>query len=309
LQFTFFEKWLTYIQVNSILKNLLKKGIVKGSSELLSNTEMKELENLILKNKDKHLKQGEVSHNVIGIDKRIDELLEKILTNLEVQNTLLEVLGENYLIRQIFARYNEPGDKGLALHQDFSGEAGLMVLVNNQPDGSTVFFPGSQLIPTEKHTAQKVSWNSLKLMNIAKHFLIPARGNAGNYYYFLHRTWHGRIPGKSNNTNISLFFDTFPVSAKSKDFLYESEYNSKINWELVTQPTLKKMISRQNYYSAVEIFEKSSNATHSLSMKANKYDQIFKNKFYFIYIVLKIVFLEILFFPIGIKRLFKKLIN
>ncbi len=67
-----------------LLKNLLKKGIVKGSSELLSNTEMKELENLILKNKDKHLKQGEVSHNVIGIDKRIDELLEKMNHSIEL---------------------------------------------------------------------------------------------------------------------------------------------------------------------------------------------------------------------------------
>ncbi len=291
--------------MTSIIKNLLKKGIVKGESKLLSNEEVKELENLILKSKDKHRKKGEVSQNIIGIDKKIDELLEKILINPEVQNTLVKVMGNNFLIRQIFARYNEPGDQGLALHQDSPGEAGLMVLINNQPDGSTVFFPGSQLIPSEKHLAHKSSWCSLKLMKIAKHFLMPAVGNAGDYYYFLHRTWHGRKPGNSNNTKISLFFDIFPVSAKRKDYLYESEYNSMINWELVTQPNLKKMISRKNYNSAVEIFERSSITTDSLSMKANKYDQIFKNKFYFIYIILKIIFLEILFLPIRIKRFFK----
>ena len=113
----------------------MKKGIVKGRSELLSDFEIKELENLIIKSKNKHLKDGEVSQNIIGIDKRIDEILEKILTNTEVQNILLKLLGKNYLIRQIFARYNEPNDKGLTLHQDSIGEAGLMVLlIINQTD-------------------------------------------------------------------------------------------------------------------------------------------------------------------------------
>ena len=96
--------------MNSIVKKLLKKGIVKGESNLLSKEEIKELEDLIVKSKGKHLKDGEVSQNIIGIDDRIDELLEKILTNPEVKNTLLKVLGDNFLIRQIFARYNEPDD-------------------------------------------------------------------------------------------------------------------------------------------------------------------------------------------------------
>jgi putative 2OG-Fe(II) oxygenase len=287
----------------------MKKGIVKGRSEPLSQSEIKELENLILKSKNKYLKDGEVSQNIIGIDKRIDELLEKILTNPEIQNTLLEVLGKNYLIRQIFARYNEPDDKGLTLHQDAIGEAGLMVLLNDQPDGSTVFFPGSQLIPSVKHLAQKVSWNSLKLINLTKNFLMPATGNAGNHYYFIHRTWHGRTPGKSNKTKISIFFDMFPVSAKRKDYLYEGAYNSTIDWEFVTQPNLKKMISRQNYVSAVEVFEKSADQKYSLSMEVNTFDQIFKNKIFFTFVILKIIFLEILFFPISIKRFFGNLIK
>ena len=33
----------------------MKKGIAKGESQILSATEMKELENLILKSKDKHI--------------------------------------------------------------------------------------------------------------------------------------------------------------------------------------------------------------------------------------------------------------
>ena len=298
--------------MNTILKKLMKKGIAKGESQILSATEMKELENLILKSKDKHRKEGEVSLNIIGIDKRIDELLEKILANPEVKNTLEIVLGSNFLIRQIFARFNEPDDKGLALHQDAIGEAGLMVLVNDQPDGSTVFLPGSQLIPSDKHLARKVSWSSLKLINITKYFLLPAVGNAGTHYYFLHRTWHGRTPGKSNKTKILIFFNIFPVSSKSKEYfdttsnVYENEYNSMIDWEFVTQPNLKKMISRNRYRNNVEIFEKTNDTKYSLSMKASKYEQIFKNNLYFIYVILKVALLEILFFPITIKRLFKK---
>ena len=65
-------------------------------------------------------------------------------------------------------------------------------------------------------------------------------------------------------------------------------------------------MSKQNYNSAVEILEKENYATNSLSMETNNYNQIFKNKFYFIYMIFKLIFLEILFFPIIIKRFFKK---
>ena len=37
---------LSMLEVNKIINNFMKKGIVKGKSELLSSTEIKELENL-----------------------------------------------------------------------------------------------------------------------------------------------------------------------------------------------------------------------------------------------------------------------
>ena len=43
------------LELNKIINNFMKKGVVKGKSELLSSEEIKELENLILKNKDNHL--------------------------------------------------------------------------------------------------------------------------------------------------------------------------------------------------------------------------------------------------------------
>jgi non-haem Fe2+, alpha-ketoglutarate-dependent halogenase len=296
--------------MDTLVNNLLKKGIVKGQSDILSNNEIKELENLILKSKDEHLKKGEVVQNIVGIDKKIDELLEKILINPEIQNTLLKILGKNYFLRHISARYNEPNDEGLALHQDSNGEVCLMVLLNDQLDGSTFFFPGTQLIPSNKHTATKVSWNSLRLIKITNYFLMLANGKAGNYYYFLNRTWHGRTPGKSNKTKLSLFFDFFPVSAKRKDLSKgEFIYNSNVKYESVTQPNLNKILSKKNYYSAIEVFEKTNDNNYSLSMKVSSYNTMLKNKFYFTYTILKLIFLEILFSPISLKRFFKNLIS
>ena len=88
---------------------------------------------------------------------------------------------------------------------------------------------------------------------------MKANGSAGNYYYFLNRTWHGRFPGKSSETKLSLFFDFFPVSAKRKD-LSEGEYihESKVRWESVSHPNLHEIISKRNYSSAVATFEKTS---------------------------------------------------
>ena len=64
--------------MNSLVKNIIKKGIAKGQSELLSDGEIKELENLILKNKFENIDtKGVVVQNIVGIDNRIDELLKK----------------------------------------------------------------------------------------------------------------------------------------------------------------------------------------------------------------------------------------
>lgn len=294
--------------MSSIVDNILKKGIWKGNSELLTKSEIKELETLIL-NKRSSISE-DIFQNIIGIDKRIDELLEKVLKNDEIKDILLKVLGENYLLRHITARYNKTDDKGLAMHQDAIGEFGIMILLNEQPNGSTFFFPGTHLIPLKNYKAEKVSWGSLKLINITKYFLTLAKGNAGNYFYFLNRTWHGRMPGQLNKTYISLFFDFFPVSAKRKD-LSEGEYihNSNIKWRDITEKNLKKNVSKENYINAIEEYENEINTTNSLSVQANSYNQILKYKFYFVIMFLKLTILEILFLPITIKRLINSLKN
>lgn len=294
--------------MNSFVDNILKKGILKGNSELLTKSEIKELETLILK-KTSSISE-DIFQNLIGIDKRIDELLEKVLKNDEIKNILLKVLGENYLLRHITARYNKTDDKGLAMHQDAVGEFGIMILLNDQPNGSTFFFPGTHLIPLENYKAENVSWGSLKLINLTKYFLTLAKGNAGNYFYFLHRTWHGRMPGQPQKTNISIFFNFFPVSAKRKD-LSQGEYihNSNIKLRNITEKNLKKNVSKENYLHAIEAYENEINKTNSLSLQANSYNQILKNKFFFIVTVLKLISLEIFFLPVTIKRLITSVKN
>ena len=262
-----------------------------------------------MKNKFENIdSKGVVVQNIVGIDNRIDELLEKILTNPEIQNTLLKVLDKNYFLRQISARYNVPEDKGLALHQDANGEFSLMILLNDQLDGSTFFFPGTQLIPSNKHTATMVSWNSLKLTKITNYFLMLANGKAGDYYYFLNRTWHGRTPGRLNKTSISIFFQFIPVCVgeyREGEFIH----NSNVKFESITQPNLSKILSKKNYNLALENFEKKDNSNYSLSMKVNNYNFILQNKLYFVYMISKLIFMEIFFFPISVKRFFKNLIS
>lgn len=285
-----------------ILKNLLKKGVAKGNSQILSEIELKELESLINKSSKDELG---VFHNIIGINKRIDELLEKIITNLEIKEILLKLLGKNYLLRHVSVRHNAPDDKGLAMHQDSIGEVSLTILLNNQKQGSTFFFPGSQLIPSEKHLAKIVSWNSLKFINIFKSLMFTASGMAGTYYYFLNRTWHGRLPGNSNSTNVSLFFAFFPVSAQRKDLVTnDEEYNSKINLELINSPYLKQILSRKLYKLAIENY-KNSNEISSLSTKVNGYKNILNNIPYFTILILKLLLLEIIFSPVRIRRFLK----
>lgn len=294
--------------INQIVNTFKKKGIAKGKAEVLSIDEIQKLQELILDKKNKYLEKNEVSHNIIGIDKNIDKLIEKVLTNLEIKTTLEKILGKDYLLRLCSVRYNEPNDKGLALHQDSIGEIGLMILLNDQPDGSTVFFPGSQLFPSDKHLASKVSWNSLKLSNISKFFLFAGKGKAGDYFYIHKRTWHGRKPGLSKKTKMTIFISFYPVSAKRSNLCFVDPKFDKVKdkYSTVLEPNLKKIISRENYYSAIKTFNKEINSNNALSMRLNTFDNLINHWFYLIWVILKVLLLEILFFPLFLKRFFKK---
>ena len=50
-------------------------------------------------------------------------------------------------------------------------------------------------------------------------------------------------------------------------------------------------------------FLRKKKKTDSLSMKASSYNILIKNKFFFIYVVLKLIFLELIFSPV-LKKIY-----
>ena len=167
--------------MNEIIKTLVKKGFVKGHRKILSDAEIEELINFLVKHREEFNKHNNSKNDpgrlgkrsmmfcdIVGKNKRIDEILNKIISNEEVQITLQKVLGDNFLLTNPIARFNHPEDKGLGIHQDAPGEAGLLFLVNDQPDGSTIMLPGSHLI--YGRIGGLVSWCSLRLLKITRFF-------------------------------------------------------------------------------------------------------------------------------------------
>ena len=86
-------------------------------------------------------------------------------------------------------RIAKNNDRGLEIHQDSIGEMGVAFLVNDQNEAATFFFfflDSSHLLPFDGHVANSnfISWNSLKLLNIIKYFLTPAKGKSGEIFIF-----------------------------------------------------------------------------------------------------------------------------
>ena len=130
--------------MNNILKQLKKFGFAKGNHQILNN---KELE-ILRENIDKISKQQDLNKNpfleLCGHNKELDNIIEKILSDETVKETLKNLLGEDYILwGGGSVRVSVPNDKGLILHQDAPGETGLIFLVNDQPKSSTVVLSGS----------------------------------------------------------------------------------------------------------------------------------------------------------------------
>ena len=107
---------------------------------------------------------------------------------------------------------------------------------------------------------------------------------------------------------ISPFSLLFFQSQQRKDLISDDlEYNLKIENKLIMQPTLKKILSRQNYKIAIENYQ-NNKKEHSLSMKVNNLKNIFKNIFYFMSLIIKFTFFRNNFFQLN-KKNFKTIIG
>ena len=289
------------MNIDRIEKNLRLKGFSKGQSKILTDEELNELNQLILENFRKE-DSNQTIFDLLGRNVRIDEIFEKIINNNEIQEVLKKTCGKDFMLWRPRLRIAKNNDRGLEIHQDSIGEMGVAFLVNDQNEAATFFLDSSHLLPFDGHVANSnfISWNSVKLLNIIKYFLTPAKGKSGEVFYLFHRTWHARAPVSKSNS-ITIFISFFPPEANKVNC---ADQNVKF-CSNVTQPTLKKLLSKDRYLKNINNLKDSPTP---LIMKVNSMDMIFKGFFHFAILISKLLILELIFFPIRLKRIIKKVI-
>ena len=225
-----------------LYKKILSDGFAKGEISLIETKDLDRLTHLIQNLRVEQLKKNNTSPFVklVGRNQELDLLLEKLISNKYVQDTLNVLVGKDNLMMSPNARFSSPGDKGLELHQDAIGETGLLFLLTDQNPGSTIMFKSSHKFPGR--IANKLSWNSNKLINFISFFSSSINGKKGDFYFWFHKTWHGRKANlDSENEHISLFFPFFPQSANRIDVAEENADSIKN-----TNNTYLKQLMQQN---------------------------------------------------------------
>jgi len=303
--------------MKNLEKNLFNKGYAKGNLAVLSPEDLEELRSIL-----KNMRQEEMENNLIsatdsvrilGKNKRLDKIIEKILLNSEIKNTLERTSGKNYALHaDCAARFSDPNDKGLYIHQDAVGETTFSFLVTNQTEGTTTCIPGSHLLVPFKNVriAEYLSWYSSRLLPFTKFFLSPLKGFAGEYYFFFNRLFHGRLTGNKKNTQISLFFNFYPVGLPENkqmvEILRQKILKLKDNFKNIESDYLKELISPETYKKNIDTFNKSDERT-PVSLNLISFFNFLKSPVFFFSALIKILVLEIIFWPIYFLRVLRKI--
>ncbi len=303
--------------MKNLEKNLFNKGYAKGNLAVLSPEDLEELRSIL-----KNMRQEEMENNLIsatdsvrilGKNKRLDKIIEKILLNSEIKNTLERTSGKNYALHaDCAARFSDPNDKGLYIHQDAVGETTFSFLVTDQTEGTTTCIPGSHLLVPFKNVriAEYLSWYSSRLLPFTKFFLSPLKGFAGEYYFFFNRLFHGRLTGNKKNTQISLFFNFYPVGLPENkqmvEILRQKILKLKDNFKNIESDYLKELISPETYKKNIDTFNKSDERT-PVSLNLISFFNFLKSPVFFFSALIKILVLEIIFWPIYFLRVLRKI--
>ncbi len=230
-----------------VLKNIKRNGYSVGSSKIFTESKHRELEQIIDRlfedssiGKD-YSSNAPVVLTLVGVDARLDLLLEEILTHEAIASILNEVVGKDYKIWELSARYSLPGDTGLGLHQDAWGQTNLAFAINEQKntEGVTSFLKGSHILP---RWAQYISWAR---PNIANLFTKPLILIDSDYAFFINKTWHSRRKNRGEEVKKVLLFGLYPNGAKYRP-MYENSLG-KINpscTELIRRLSLDEGIER-----------------------------------------------------------------
>ncbi|MDI7189568.1 putative 2OG-Fe(II) oxygenase [Leptospira santarosai] len=212
-----------------IINKIKINGYSPGGSMILEESKRKELEQIVDKLfldqsvKKDYSSNAPVLLYLVGIDARLDFLLEEILNHSSVRNVTKDIIGEDYKIWEISARYSLPGDCGLGLHQDAWGQVNLAFAINDQQniEGTTSFFRGTHLLP---RWAKYISWARPDIANL---FTSPLTLAGSDYAFFINKTWHSRRKNRGTEIKKVLLFGFYPNGARYRP-LYK-DYIRKIN--------------------------------------------------------------------------------
>ncbi|WP_235590497.1 putative 2OG-Fe(II) oxygenase [Leptospira borgpetersenii] len=300
---------MSVIHNHQIIKNLKRNGYSVGSSKILTENKHRELEQIIdclfedsSIGKD-YSSNAPVVLTLVGVDARLDLLLEEILTHEAIVNILNEVVGKDYKIWELSARYSLPGDNGLGLHQDAWGQVNLAFAINEQKsaEGVTSFLKGSHVLP---RWAKYISWARPDIANL---FTKPLILLDSDYAFFINKTWHSRRKNKGEVKKI-LLFGLYPNGAKYGP-MYENSLG-KINpscTELIKRLRLDEGIKRiDSRYVKVLSSTNPNYMPYSAKIEENLH---FNFNTLFLYI--KVLILEFIFRPIQVffriyKFIFKR---
>ena len=142
--------------------------------------------------------------NFLGLDKSIDNIIEKFFSNTKLKDILESCIGTDYKLWSGSIRLAKSRDNGLGFHTDSPGEMGISVLLTDQndSDGTTSFIKGSHKWP--------LSSKESGISSIPRRFFqpisVPAKGKIGDVYVFFKKTYHGRLPHQNNKQGLCLLF-------------------------------------------------------------------------------------------------------
>lgn len=207
----------------SLINRFKLNGFMNAGKLALSSEESSELGKLsrevydqILPDHPDHLSAEDGAGGVRGIPQhhpRIAELLNRVVSNPDVQSILESVLGPSYKIWQINFRRSLPTDKGLQLHQDGRGQVNICILLseNNEGDGATVFLPSTHLVQERiRELKLEASPGIFKLLGS---LITPLTGKVGDIGFLFNRTWHGRSPNASDKFHDIIMIGFYPAGA------------------------------------------------------------------------------------------------
>jgi putative 2OG-Fe(II) oxygenase len=155
--------------------------------------------------------------NIAGRDDRADLLLEKIMADRLVKESLTLILGGGYKAWELSARRANAVDKGLRLHEDGIGEFGISVLLNDQldADGTTSLVPRSH---RSRISCREAGVEDYLRPSFMRYFTYPVVGAAGDVFFFFKKTWHGRVQSRKAVSSDCLLFGLFPSGYRFKPF-------------------------------------------------------------------------------------------